>query len=62
MHTIQVKGMSCQHCQVAVKEALEELGLTEVKVNLESGQVTYQGQAEWEALRAAIDDAGFELE
>ena len=62
MHTIQVKGMSCHHCQVAVKEALEELGLTEVKVNLESGQVTYQGQAEWEALRAAIDDAGFELE
>ena len=62
MHTIQVKGMSCQHCQAAVKEALEELGLTEVKVNLESGQVTYQGQAEWEALRAAIDDAGFELE
>ena len=62
MHTIQVKGMSCHHCQAAVKEALEELGLTEVKVNLESGQVTYQGQAEWEALRAAIDDAGFELE
>ncbi len=62
MHTIQVKGMSCQHCRAAVKEALEELGLTEVEVDLESGRVTYRGEAEGEALRAAIDDAGFELE
>ncbi|MGI6403869.1 MAG: heavy-metal-associated domain-containing protein [Oscillospiraceae bacterium] len=62
MHTIQVKGMSCQHCQAAVKEALEELGLTEVEVELKSGQVTYCGQVEKQALQDAIEDAGFELE
>ena len=62
MHTIRVKGMSCQHCRAAVTQALKELGLTEVEVDLESGQVAYRGEAEREALRAAIDDAGFELE
>lgn len=54
--------MSCQHCQAAVKEALEELGLTEVEVELKSGQVTYCGQVEKQALQDAIEDAGFELE
>lgn len=61
MNTIKVKGMSCQHCQAAVKSALEELGLTSVSVSLEEGTASYEGQAAPDALAAAIDDAGFEL-
>ena len=61
MNTIHVTGMSCQHCKAAVETALGELGLTDIAVNLESGQVTYRGEADREALGAAIDEAGFEL-
>jgi copper chaperone CopZ len=53
--------MSCQHCQAAVKEALEELGLTQVEVDLKTGRVTYSGEVEEQALRDAIEEAGYEL-
>lgn len=64
MQQIKVTGMSCQHCVSAVKSALEELGLTNVTVDLDSGTATFtpttafsQGQ-----IAEAIDDAGFEVE
>lgn len=38
--TLQVEGMSCQHCVKAVETGVGELnGVTEVQVKLEAGQV-----------------------
>lgn len=64
MRAIRVKGMSCQHCVKAVTKALEEIqGVSEVKVDLLSGDVSFE-EAELVAsdlLAEKIKKAGFEL-
>lgn len=64
MKQIKVTGMSCQHCVAAVKAALEELGLTSVAVDLDSGTATFTPTTAFsrEQIAEAIDEAGFELE
>jgi|GEM_PF-363666 len=65
MKQATVKGMSCAHCAAAVMGALEELGLTGVLVDLETGLATFAQTEETtisrEKLTAAIEDAGFEV-
>ncbi len=60
---LKVEGMSCNHCVMAVKRALTGLdGVGTVEVDLESGKVTVVGEAlADEALKEAIDDAGYEV-
>jgi len=59
MNIIKVKGLSCQHCIAAVKEEIEEVpGITKVEVTLTT--VTWYGDAEESAVRAAIIEAGYE--
>jgi copper chaperone len=46
MPTIKVKGMSCQHCVGSVTKALSEIdGITDVQVNLEEGEATFNEQS-----------------
>lgn len=62
--TINVSGMTCGHCVSAVTTELSLLpSVTEVEVDLESGQVTITSDAELaqSQLIAAIDEAGYEL-
>ena len=60
--TIKIKGMMCMHCVAHVEKALNAVaGVTEVKVSLESGTATVSGTASYEALTAAIVDAGYEV-
>ena len=62
--TINVSGMTCGHCVSAVTMELSLLpSVTEVEVDLESGQVTITSDAALEAeqLATAIDEAGYEL-
>ncbi|SCL17345.1 heavy-metal-associated domain-containing protein [Micromonospora inyonensis] len=62
--TYQVKGMTCGHCVSAVSSELGAVaGVTDVQVDLASGQVTVTSDVplETEAVRAAVDEAGFEL-
>ena len=62
--TINVSGMTCGHCVSAVTMELSLLpSVTEVDVDLESGQVTITSDAalEQEQLATAIDEAGYEL-
>jgi copper chaperone CopZ len=62
--TINVSGMTCGHCVSAVTIELALLpSVTEVDVNLESGQVTITSDAALEQaqLATAIDEAGYEL-
>ncbi|WP_406008825.1 cation transporter [Streptomyces sp. NBC_00637] len=60
----KVSGMSCGHCEGAVSGELSELaGVTSVKAVASTGEVTVVSAAalDEEAVRAAVDEAGFEL-
>ncbi|MBB4930724.1 copper ion binding protein [Lipingzhangella halophila] len=62
--TITVAGMSCGHCVNSVKEEVGALpGVQSIEVDLESGRVTVDSSAPLpdEQLRAAIDEAGYDL-
>lgn len=62
--TFTVKGMTCSHCVQSVTEELSALpGVTAVQVDLPSGGVTVDSAAPLadDAVRAAIDEAGYEL-
>lgn len=62
--TYIVNGMTCGHCVKAVTHELSEVpGVTAVDVNLETKRVTVTGtHMNDAALRAAIDEAGYEPE
>lgn len=62
--TIKVEGMSCMHCQMRVKKAVEAVeGVQKVDVNLQTKQVTIdyeEGKANTEKVKDAIREAGYE--
>lgn len=65
MKTIKIKGMSCQHCVLAVTKALNEIeGIENVTVDLEGGEARFDetGPVEREMIRKRISDAGYEVE
>ncbi|MFI5819245.1 heavy-metal-associated domain-containing protein [Streptomyces rishiriensis] len=60
----KVSGMSCGHCEGAVSGELSELaGVTSVKAVASAGEVTVVSTVALDeaAVRAAVDEAGFEL-
>jgi copper chaperone len=59
-----VTGMVCQHCVSAVTEEVGAIeGVTDVQVDLAAGRVriTSNGPLDSGAVRAAIDEAGYEI-
>ena len=62
MATIKVQGMKCQHCSGSTKKALEGIdGISNVQVDLDSGQVSFDGTADMEIIKTAVNKAGFEV-
>ncbi|MFE2379756.1 heavy-metal-associated domain-containing protein [Streptomyces sp. NPDC059398] len=62
--TYRVSGMTCGHCEGAVTEEISALsGVTSVEAAASTGQVTVTSAAalDDEAVRAAVDEAGYEL-
>jgi copper chaperone CopZ len=62
--TYRVSGMTCQHCVNAVTAEITKLdGVTGVEVELPSGDVTVTSAVELSEgdIRAAVDEAGYEL-
>ncbi|GAA3578499.1 heavy-metal-associated domain-containing protein [Streptomyces osmaniensis] len=60
----KVSGMSCGHCEGAVSGEISELpGVASVKAVASTGEVTVVSAAalDEEAVRTAVDEAGFEL-
>jgi len=60
----QVTGMSCGHCEGSVAGEISGItGVTSVKAVASTGEVTVVSAAplDEEAVRAAVDEAGFEL-
>ena len=62
--TYTVTGMTCGHCVNAVTEEVTQVpGVTAVDVDLASGRLTVTSDApvDEDAVRAAVDEAGYEL-
>jgi len=62
--TYTVTGMTCAHCVQAVTSEISELpGVDGVQVDLGTGTVTVTSEAPLPAddVRAAVDEAGYEL-
>ena len=62
--TYTVTGMTCGHCVQAVTGELKTLpGVADVQIDLASGAVTVTSEAPLtdDAVRAAVDEAGYEL-
>jgi len=62
--TYTVSGMTCGHCVSAVTEEVTKIpGVTDVQVDLGSGAVTIASGTtlDDDAVRAAVDEAGYEL-
>ncbi|MGC5342369.1 heavy-metal-associated domain-containing protein [Streptomyces sp. DT171] len=60
----QVSGMTCGHCEGAVSEEISGIeGVTSVRADAATGQVTVASRAPLDetAVRAAVDEAGYEL-
>ena len=58
-----VRGMTCAHCVLSVREEVGEVaGVAAVDVDLDSGRMTVTGrQLDESAIRAAVDEAGYEV-
>ena len=59
MTTLRIQGMKCQHCAATVKQTLEELGATEVIVDLDRSEARFAGSPDGETVRRAIAAKGF---
>ena len=61
MITMKINGMMCPHCQAAVKKALEAFDGVTADVNLEDKAAYITGDADVQALKKAVIDAGYEV-
>lgn len=62
--TYTVSGMTCGHCVSSVTEEISEIaGVTDVAVDLPTGAVTVtsDGELSADAVRAAVQEAGYEV-
>ena len=60
---LKIEGMSCEHCQKRVKEALESLEGVSAKVSLEekNAEVTYPDEVSIKELKDAVAEAGYQV-
>ncbi|MBU4326576.1 MAG: heavy-metal-associated domain-containing protein [Proteobacteria bacterium] len=62
MTTIKIKGMSCQHCVGSTKKALEAIpGISNVQIDLEKGEATFDSKVDSQTVNEAITKIGFEV-
>lgn len=60
MLEFEVEGMTCGHCEHAVKQALESVaGVRGAKVSLDAAKAWVEGEADPAALMAAVAEEGY---
>ncbi|CAI8840516.1 copper chaperone [Bacillus pseudomycoides] len=63
--TLNVQGMTCNHCKMAVTNALQELnGVNGVAVELQAGTVAVEydeAKVNIEQLKDAIEEQGYDI-
>ncbi len=59
----KIEGMSCQHCVMAVKKAVDSInGVNSSDVEVGSAKVTYdENSTSRETITAAIKNAGYKI-
>jgi len=64
--TLNVSGMSCEHCVKAVNNALAAIpGVKDIAVSLKDGKVSFShdpAKAPLDAIKAAITEEGYEVQ
>ena len=59
---MQVEGMTCGHCVRAVTEAAGRVpDLLHPRVDLETGILSWQGDADYAAVRQAVEEEGYRV-
>lgn len=62
MTTYSVPGISCDHCKRAIEGEVGQVeGVDRVEVDVAAKTVAVAGEASDAAVRAAIDEAGYEV-
>jgi copper chaperone len=61
MTTIRIQGMKCQHCAASAQKVLEDLGATNVQIDLARGEASFEGHFDPEAVKKAIAAKGYEV-
>jgi copper ion binding protein len=60
--TYTVSGMTCEHCVRSVTEEVGEVaGVTAVQVELDSGRLSVEGDADDVAVEQAVHEAGYQV-
>jgi copper ion binding protein len=62
--TLKIEGMSCEHCVMHVKKALEGIaGVKSAAVSLKtnSAEVDHDGKADLTLMKEAVTEAGYEV-
>jgi len=60
--TYSVPAISCGHCKSAIEgEVAKVSGVARVEVDIDGRSVRVDGDATDEAIRAAIDEAGYDV-
>jgi len=63
--TLNVSGMSCEHCVKAVNNALSAItGVKDISVSLKDGKVSFShdpAKAPLDTIKAAITEEGYEV-
>ena len=60
---IKIEGMSCQHCVMRVKKALDGIaGITEANVTVGSASIKYdESKVKMEDIYSAVGKAGYKV-
>lgn len=60
--TYSVPGISCAHCKAAIEgELAAVVGVESATVDIDAKTVTVAGDVTDDAVRAAVDEAGYEV-
>ena len=61
-HTFNVQGMTCGHCEMAVRKAIQRLDAqAKVEIDRASGKVHVQSEQPREFVAHAIADEGYQV-
>ncbi len=61
-HTYSVPGISCDHCKHAIESEVSTVeGVASVVVDVAARTVDVDGDAADQAIRAAIEEAGYDV-
>ncbi len=62
--TVKIKGMSCNHCVMAVDQALRQISdVKEVKVVLDEGKaiIEHDKSVDMNKIKEVVEKAGYEI-